>query len=133
MNTTSESGAAPAIAGHAFVLGPGHCLAIYERKGVVWVAEFHHGRGQLTDASAWFRSDFGGVRDRRTRRNASRSHAALTPEMLESIERLHRESEAGHERMLAFPRAVAAQVRRRLTRWMSRLREPQPGVGQTLD
>ena len=62
MNVMSQTGGAAAIHGHSFTLGPDHLLAIYERNGVAWVAEFHGSRGEFTYAGAWFRSDFGGLR-----------------------------------------------------------------------
>ena len=56
----------------------------------------------------------------------------LTPDMLETIEVLHAEDAARHQRMLAVPRRVAAVALRYLGSMMSRLRGGTSKISQTL-
>ena len=76
---------ASSINGHMIALGPGHSIALYERK-----------------------------------------------EMPEKIERLHAESEARQERMLAVPRTVAAPVKGYWIKLMSRLHGHEEKMSQTV-
>lgn len=133
MNVMSQTGGAAAIHGHSFTLGPDRLLAIYERNGVAWVAEFHGSRGEFTYAGAWFRSDFGGLRYCHNRRAAHQSSMPLTAEMVERIERLHQESVARHERVEAVPRNIAAAMRRWWLRVISRSHGGGCAGRQTLD
>jgi hypothetical protein len=55
----------------------------------------------------------------------------LTPEILEKIERLHAESEARQERVLAVPRGVVAVARRCWINVISRLRGRAARISQT--
>jgi hypothetical protein len=120
--------ATPSINGNMIDLGTGYVIAIYERNGVCWVAEFYDGRGEFDDAGAWFRFYAGRLRAARV---ALKSPTPLTPEMLEKIERLHRESEAREERILAVPRMVAAAAQRWAISLMSQLRGRESKIGQT--
>jgi hypothetical protein len=129
MNAESQMRSAPSISGNTIDLGAGHSIAIYERNGGFWVAEFRDGRGEFTYAGQWFRLDAGRLRHRRA---AIRSAAPLTPAMVESIERLHRESEAREERMLAVPRTIAAAVQRYWISLISRIRGCASKTSQTL-
>lgn len=129
MNAESQVRTAPSISGHMIDLGAGHSMAIYERNGVCWVAEFRDGRGEFTSAGSWFRLDAGRLRYRRT---TLWSVTPLTAEMLKSIERLHRDSEAREERMLAVPRTVAAAAQRCCISIMSRLRGGAAKISQTI-
>ena len=134
MNAECQERAAPP-SGHLIHLGPGHSIAIYERNGAGWVAEFRDGRGEVMHAGTWFRFHAGGLRychNRRTPRTALESATPLTPTMLERIERLHRDSEAREERMLAVPRTIAAAVQRYWISAMSRIRGGASKVSQTL-
>jgi hypothetical protein len=110
-------------------LGAGYVIAIYERNGVCWVAEFHDGRGEFDYAGSWFRFYAGRLRATRA---ALKSPTPLTPEMLEKIERLHRASEAREERRLAMLRTVAAAAQRWAIRVVSRLRGGASKISQTL-
>jgi hypothetical protein len=120
--------AAPSISGNMIDLGTGYAIAIYERNGVCWVAEFYDGRGEFDYAGAWFRFYAGRLRAARV---ALKSPTPLTPEMLEKIERLHRASEAREERILAVPRTVAAAAQRWAISLMSLLRGRGSKIGQT--
>jgi hypothetical protein len=131
MNAESKVRTAPSINGHMIDLGTGHALAIYERNGVGWVAEFCDGRCTLEYAGSWFRFNAGALRCAKGRA-ALRLSMPLTPEALQNIERLHAESEARQERMLVVPRALAAAARRWAIGVMSRLRGRAAKISQTL-
>jgi hypothetical protein len=132
MNTESEARTAPSINGHMIALGAEHSIAVYERNGVCWVAEFCDGRGTLEYATSWFRFHAGGLRYCHNRRTAFQSSTPLTPKMLQKIERLHAESDARQERMLAVPRTVAAAAQRWAISLVSHLRGGKSRISQTL-
>lgn len=131
MNAESNVGAAPSINGHLIALGAERAIAIYERRGEWRVAEFREGRGELTYAGAWFRFHSEGLRFCHNGRAGLQLSTPLTPEMLEKIERLHDESEAGQERILAVPRAVGAVVGRYWINVISRLCRRAARISQT--
>jgi hypothetical protein len=131
MNAESKARTAPSINGQIIALGTGHSIAIYDRNGVGYVAEFCEGRGEFMYAGTWFRFHAGGLRYCHNRRTAFRSSTPMTAEMMERIERLHAESEARQARMLAAPRTVAAPVRRYWINVISRLRGRAAKVSQT--
>jgi hypothetical protein len=118
----SETRGAPTIDGHVIHLGAGHSIAIYVRDGVFWVADFRDGRGELMYGGSWFRFHAGGLRYCHNRRTALQASTPLTADMVAKIERLHRESDAQHARMLNAPRTVAAAVQRGWVGLTSRLR-----------
>jgi hypothetical protein len=111
-------------------LGVGHSIAIYERNREYYVAEFRDGGARLEYAGSWFRFHAGGLRYCHNRRADLRSSVPLTPEILVKIERLHAESDARQERMLAVPRTVAAAARRYWINVISRLRDRTAKIGQ---
>ena len=131
MNAECKVCIAPSINGHMIALGAGHSIAIYERNGKGFVAEFRDGHGSLEYAGSWFRFNAGALRCVRGRA-AHRSFMSLAPEMLQVIEGLHAESEAQQERMLAVPRRVAAAALRYFVSAMSRLRGGTSKIHQTL-
>jgi hypothetical protein len=132
VNTESLLNATPSINGHMMDLDGGHMIAVYQRGGVCWVAEFRDGHGELHDAAVWFRFHAGALRYCHNRRLAAlKSTVPLIPEMLEKIERLHRASEAREERILAAPRTVAAVAQRWAFGLMSHLRGRESKIGQT--
>jgi hypothetical protein len=116
VNPESPKRTAPPINGHMIDLGAGRSIAIYERTGEWCVAEFCDDRGDLMHADTWFRFHARALRHYRNRREALRSSMPLTPEMLQKIERLHRESESRQQRMPAMPWNVAKAVKRCLIR-----------------
>ena len=129
MNAKYQMSTAPSITGNMIELSAGHSIAIYERSRVGWVAEFRDGRGEFMYAGTWFRFHSGALRAART---ALESATPLTPEMLERIEGLHRESEAREQRMLAVPRSAAAAARRYWIKVISGLRGSASKIVQTL-
>jgi hypothetical protein len=130
MNAESKVPSAPSINGHMIALGAGHSIAIHERNGEGFVAEFRDGRGELSYAGSWFRFNAGALRCLRGRA-ALRCYTPLTAEMLQNIERLHAEREARQERMLAVPRTVAAAARRYWINVISRLHGHAAKISQT--
>ncbi len=131
MNAESKVRSAPSIEGYMIALDAGHSIALYERNGVSYVAEFRDGFGGFAYAHTWFRFHAEVLRYCRSRGAALHSSMPLTPEMLEKIERLHVESEARQERMLAGPRTVAAAAQRYWTNLISRLRGRAAKISQT--
>ena len=82
-NTTAPR---PVVEGHLLRLNERHEIAIYARDGRLWVAEFVEGRGELTDATTWFRFH---AKAHTCRRIALRSAVPLSKETLAKIEELH--------------------------------------------
>lgn len=122
----SQAPATP-VEGHMIVLGPTHAIAIYERNHRHYVAEFRDGRGSLEHAVAWFRVNARMLRSREGR-NALELSRSLDTDIRVQIERLHAESEARQERLLALPRRIAAAARDSLVGMMVRLRGRAPGA-----
>lgn len=116
---------APRINGHMIALTAMHSIAVYDRDGSSYIAEFRNGQGTLACAVAWFRSNERLLRSREGR-HALQFCTPLDAETLGKIERLHAEGEARHERMLAFPRWLAAAVKAQLNTVRSRLRGAIP-------
>ncbi len=110
MNAESKARIAPSINGHMITLGAGHSIAIYERNGAGFVAEFRDGRESLEYAGSWFRFNSGALRCIRGR-TALEFSMPLTPDMLQKIEQLHAADEARQKRTLAVPRNVATIVK----------------------
>ncbi len=118
MNAETQMRTAPSINGYMITLGAGHSVALYERNRECYVAEFRDGCIALAYAGSWFRFHAGALRSY-DGRAALRSSMPLTPEMLEKIERLHRQSEARQQRMRAVPGKAATMVKRCLLSLMS--------------
>jgi len=132
VNAELQMRTASSVYGHVIDLGVGHSIAIYERNGASWVAEFRDGHGEIMYAGAWFRLNSGGLRYCHNHRPALQRSMPLTLEVLETIERLHAEREARQRRMLAVPRTVATTARHYFVSAMSRLRSGTSKISQTL-
>ena len=130
MNAESKPRTAPSINGHMITLGVGHSIAIYERNRECYVAEFRDGGASLEYAGSWFRFHAGALRCY-SGRAALQSFMPLPPEIREKLERLHAESEARQERVLAVPRTVIATARRYCINVISRLRGRAAKVSRT--
>lgn len=118
MNSTHEHVAAPSIDGNLLHLGEAHWVAIYRREGSSWVAEFRNGHCQLTDAATWFRVPAGALMScHRWRAATLDTMQALTPELIDRIEQLHRRREhRPADRREALPAAAGT-----VERWLSTL------------
>ncbi len=130
MNAEFKARTVPSINGHMIVLSAGHSIAIYEKNGAGYVAEFRDGHASLEYAGSWFRFNAGALRCLRGRA-ALQSFMPVNPEMLQTIERLHAVSDARQERMLAVPRTLAAAARRYCINAISRLRRRAVKISQT--
>jgi hypothetical protein len=64
--------------------------AIYLRDGVLWVADFVDGQGELVDAVSWLRFNCAGASAHARRRMAFESASPVSDELAERIEALHR-------------------------------------------
>lgn len=131
MNAQAKARSAPSIDGYMIALDAGQSIAIYERNGESYVADFHDGFGRFEYAHTWFRFHAQVLRYCRSRQAVDHSSSPLTPEMLEKIERLHAASEARQETMMALPRTVAAAAQRYWTDLTSRLRRRPAKTSQT--
>ena len=88
-----ETDALASINGHLIVGSGTHSIAVHDRRGVSWVAEFRDGRGELMRANTWFyfhahRLGYW------QRRQAYKGAQPLPLPMVVEIERLHRQREA---------------------------------------
>ncbi len=131
MKAESKARSAHSIDGYMIALDAGQSIAIYERHGESYVADFRHGCGKFEYAHTWFRFHAQVLRYCRSRRAVDHSSMPLTAEMVEKIERLHAESEARQETMLALPRTVAAAMQRYWTNLTSWLRRRAAKTSQT--
>jgi hypothetical protein len=110
------------VHGQLLRLSAQHEIAIYLRDGASWVAEFTDGRGELMDAATWFRFHIGTLRySHGLRAAALKSATALTQEVLEKIERLHRQAEARDSKVLTGGLAVLESVKRYCSDMASRM------------
>jgi hypothetical protein len=85
-----------AVTGHVMQLGEHHSVAIYQRNGRCWVAEFRDGRGELIDAAGWFRSHLGALRYSHGHRMAAlATMRPITADVIGKIEDLHHRAAGG--------------------------------------
>ena len=116
VNTKPETDGEATIKGYMIGGGGARSIAMYERNGVSWVAEFHEGYGEIMNANAWFYFHAERLGYWRLRQ-AYRSTKPLPPLILKEIERLHCEKEA-RERGTAIGRCkgTLAEAAARLQR-----------------
>jgi len=93
-------------------------IAIYQRGGLVWVADFRGGRGELFTAADWFAVHGHGSL---LHRAGLGSVAPLPADVIERIERLH----AAEDRAGLF--ALTARLLDRLARFCRGLSRRAPG------
>jgi hypothetical protein len=75
-------------------------VAIYLRDGMLWVADFIDGDGELVEAKTWFRFNCGAHATCHARRRMVREAAIpLSAELIARIEHLHRPNEDGKNRV----------------------------------
>jgi hypothetical protein len=123
MNAQPETEVQASIEGHVIDRGSAHSIAMYERDGVSWVAEFRGGRGELMNANTWFyfHSERLGYWHRR---RACKSVQPLPLWMLVEIERLHRDREAREAATAARRcKVTLAEAAARLHRAVERVAE----------
>lgn len=71
-------------------------VAIYLREGILWIADFIDGDGQIVDAPTWIRFYCGSPSTRHAhRRMALESAVPVSRELSMRIEQLHRARERG--------------------------------------
>jgi len=87
-------------------------IAIYQRDGVTWIADFRGGRGELFTVGEWFALN---GRERFLRRAGLEPVAPLPARVIEGIERLH-----GAENRASLT-ALAAGLGDRLARFSREL------------
>jgi len=63
--------------------------ALYLRDGVLWVADFVDGHGELVDPESWLRFNCGGASAHARRRMALESASPVADELADRIEALH--------------------------------------------
>ena len=117
MNAKRECHTEASVNGYVIGRGGAHSIAIYERNGVSWVAEFRgDDDGEVMNANTWFY--FHAERLGYWHQGQGyRSAEPLPPRMLDAIERLHREKET-RERTTAMHRCkvTLAEAAARLQR-----------------
>jgi hypothetical protein len=105
--------------GNLLRLGGNREIAIYQRDGIAWVADFRGARAELFTAGEWFAlSGRGSV----VRRAGPASIVPLPADVIERIERLH----GAQDR--APLSALAARLRDRLARFSRELSCRTPAV-----
>jgi hypothetical protein len=109
-NLVRDEAAAPN--GNLLRLGETREIAIYQRDGVAWVADFRGGRGELFTVGEWFALN---GRGSVLRRAGLASIVPLPARLVERIERLH-----GAEDRVPLA-ALAARLRDRLARFSREL------------
>jgi hypothetical protein len=106
-NATEDSNRRPGRCSEAMHLIQGQLLrlserrevAIYLRDGMLWVADFIDGDGELVEAKTWFRFNCGAQATHHARRRMVREAAIpLSRELIVRIDRLHRPNEDGRIR-----------------------------------
>lgn len=112
VNAKSQTHGDPSIGGHMIVVNDGHSIAMYERSGEWYVAEFRNGQGEFTRAGAWFRSNAERLRHYHHGRAAAQSSPSLTPETIKKIVRLHAERQARQQAMRDLRKKVATAIKR---------------------
>jgi hypothetical protein len=105
------------IQGQMLRLSEHRSVAIYLRDGVMWVADFVDGHGELVNANTWFRFNCGALANSHARRRmALESAMPISLELGERIEALHGAAASGGRRspMRAAKAFIAGLGRTRL-------------------
>jgi hypothetical protein len=90
MNADETHDSPELIQGQLLRLSDRREVAIYLRRGTLWVADFIDGDGQLVDAVTWFQFNCGAPSAPHARRRMVRESATpLQPELVARIEHLH--------------------------------------------
>jgi hypothetical protein len=124
MNGYREGNEAAAPEGSLLRLGETREIAIYQRDGVAWVADFRGGRGELFTVAEWFALN---GRGRLLRRAELAPIAPLPANVIERIERLHgAEDRAPLSALAERLGGRVAGFSRELSRRASALARPAP-------
>jgi len=100
-------------------------VAIYLRKGALWVADFIDGDGELVEAATWFRFNCGALSTYHARRRMVQESAIpLSPELVTRIENLHRPS--APKSATSTQHAGSSRIRSAIARIFRRLRPHYP-------
>jgi hypothetical protein len=117
-----------AITGNTMQLGERHSIAIHQRDGRCWVAEFREGRGELIDAASWYRSYLGALRYSHGRRLAALATLQpMTQDMIDQVEDLHRQAGRRDPAIAPIFVAVLAAAQRRCAELAARIRGSSGG------
>lgn len=93
MNIDSEAGFAHSVQGQLLRQSERREVAIFLLEGVLWVADFIDGEGQLIDAATWFRFNCASLFSPHARRRmVLESAIPLSEELMTRIQRLHRDA-----------------------------------------
>ena len=115
MNLLSDRGVSGPLFGQLLRRSERREVAIFLRDGVLWVADFIDGQGELVEATTWFRFHCGAYSTRQARTRMVRESASpLSVDLVRRIERLPRP--VAIRRTGPMVRLVAAIVAH-TTRW----------------
>src|SRR5262252_408374 len=113
MTAKRESRVPSRIQGQMLRLSEHRSVAIYLRDGVMWVADFIDGHGELVDANTWFRFNCGALANSHARRRmALESAMPISLELGERIEALHVAPAAGGQHLMRAAQAFFAGLGR---------------------
>jgi len=91
MESEIEREPACPVQGQFLRLSERHAVAIYLRRGSIWVADFIDNQGVIVDANTWFRFNCGTLANAQAmRRMKIESAMPLSSEVIDRIEALHR-------------------------------------------
>ena len=128
MNIQRETPPFSTLRGTTMHLGERDVIAIYCWDSLSWVARFRDGRAELSDAASWFRVHGGLLRSCRVGSVAAvETVEMVTPEMIERIARLHRQTTEQRARAgvsttsVAALRRACAELASTLNGWSARL------------
>jgi len=95
-------------------------VAIFLRDGVLWVADFIDGQGELVEATIWFRFHCGAHSTRQARSRMVRESATpLSADLVQRIERLPRPRAIRKTRRHRLVDRLVAVIAKRGIRWRS--------------
>jgi hypothetical protein len=115
VNLPSDRGVSGPLFGQLLRHSERREVAIFLRDGVLWVADFIDGRGELVEATTWFRFHCGAYSTRQVRSRMVRESATpLSADLVQRIERLPRP--VASRRTGPMDRVVAA-IAAHTTRW----------------
>jgi hypothetical protein len=128
MQTDQDVPPTAPITGNTMQLGERHSIAIHQRDGSCWVAEFRGGRGELIDAASWFRSYLGALRYSHGHRLAALATLQpMTQDLIDKVEDLHRQAGRRDTAIAPIFEAVLSTAQRRCVELAARIRGSSGG------